>query len=107
MIIEEMAFESLLAMCASPMATPIHKHNDVFYLLAHIGESVYIAIARDAPKGVGRYIEYDVKERWYKIVEPSKDSFSRNPTVVTIPIVEVKKLHGEMGGKIKKVLEGK
>ena len=107
MIIEEMAFESLLAMCASPVATPIHRHKDVFYLLAHIGKSVYIAVARDAPKGVGRYIEYDVKERWYKVVDLSKEGFSRNPTVVTIPIVEVKKLHGEMGGKIKKVLDSK
>lgn len=105
MLIEETSFESLLAMCASPMASPIHKYNDVFYLLAHIGENVYIAIARESPKGTGRFIEYDVKERWYKMVDPSKEGFSRNPTVVTIPIVEVKKLHGEMGEKIKTVLE--
>jgi uncharacterized protein YcgL (UPF0745 family) len=107
MIIEEMTFESLLAMCASPVTTSIHKYKDVFYLLAHVGESIYIAIARDSPKVVGRYIEYDIKERWYKVVDPLKEGFSRTPTVVTIPIVEVKKLHGEMGEKIKEILESK
>ncbi|MDI6708484.1 MAG: hypothetical protein QMD21_00785 [Candidatus Thermoplasmatota archaeon] len=105
MIIEETTFGSLLAICAAPIPTTVHRHKDVYFGLAHIGDSIYIAIAKDGPKEKAPYIEYDTRERTWKLVDPAKQTFSRSPTTVTIPVIEVKELSGELGEKIKTILE--
>jgi hypothetical protein len=104
MIIEETTFRSLLAVCAVPIPTTIHRYRDVYFGLAHIGDSIYIALAKDGPKEKASYIEYDTRERTYRLVDPSKQDFSRSPTTVTIPVIEVKELSGELGEKIKSIL---
>lgn len=105
MITEETNFRSLLAICATPIPTTIHRYKGVYFGLAHIGDSIYIALAKDGPKEKAPYIEYDTRERTYRTVDPSKQTFSKSPTTVTIPVIEVKELTGEIGEKIKKVLE--
>lgn len=108
MIVEETTFTSLLAICATPIPTTIHRYKGVYFGLAHIGESIYIAVARDASRGPDvPYIEYDVRERTYWFVDPKKQPFSKAPTVVVIPVIEVIELSGDVGEKIKKVVEKK
>lgn len=104
MIIEETTFESLLAICAVPIPTTIHRYKDVYFALAHIGDSIYIALAKDGPKDKAPYIEYDARERTYRMVDPSKQAFSKSPTTVTIPVIEAKELRGDLGEKIKLIL---
>jgi len=105
MIIEETTFRSLLAVCAVPVPTTIHRYKKNYFALAHIGDALYLAIARDGPKEEAPYIEYDTKERAWRLLDPAKQEFSKNPSTVTIPVIEVKKLGGEHGEKIKKLLE--
>lgn len=106
MIIEETTFGSLLAICASPTPTTVHRYKDTYFGLAHIGDSLYIAVARDAPKEQAPFIEYDTNTRKWRLVDPSKEAFSRDPSVVKLPVIEVKKLSGDVGEKIKSVLGG-
>jgi len=106
MIIEETTFGSLLAICASPAPTIIHRYKDIYFGLAHIGDSLYIAVARDAPKEQAPFIEYNTSTRRWRLIDPSEEAFSRDPSVVKLPVVEVKKLGGDVGEKIKSVLDG-
>lgn len=104
MIIEETTFRSLLAICATPMPTPIHYYKDIYFALAHIGEATYLAISRDGPKEKAPFIEYDLRRREWRMVDPSRKGFSGDPSTAVIPIVEVKELSGKVGEEIKRVL---
>ncbi|MEW6069826.1 MAG: hypothetical protein AB1485_04350 [Candidatus Thermoplasmatota archaeon] len=104
MIIEETTFSSLLAICSSPIPTTVHRYKGVYFGIAHIGDALYLAISRDAPRSEAPYIEYDSRDRTYRFVDPRKDTFSRSPTAIVIPIIEVKELSGELGEKIKSIL---
>ena len=104
MIVEETTFSSLLAICSTPMPTPIHRYKDVYFGLAHIGEATYLAISRDGPKEKAPFIEYDLRRREWRPVDPKKESFSGDPSTVVIPIAEIKELRGKVGEEIKKLL---
>lgn len=104
MIVEETTFRSLLEICATPMPTPIHRYKDVYFALAHIGDATYLAISRDGPKEKVPFIEYDLRRREWKLVDPAKGSFSGEPSTVVIPVVDVKELSGKVGEEIKKLL---
>ena len=104
MIIEETTFSSLLAICCTPIPTTIHRYENIYFGLAHIGQNLYIAIARDGPKEKTPFIEYDIKKKDWNMVDPSKKELSRDPTKVAIPVIEVNELSGETGEKIKSIL---
>jgi len=104
MIVEETTFRSLIAICATPVPTPIHRYKDVYFGLAHIGDVTYLVISRDGPKGEVPFIEYDLRRREWRPVDPKKESFSGDPSTVVIPIAEIKKLSGKVGEEIKKIL---
>jgi len=104
MIVEETTFRSLLAICATPMPTPIHHYKDVYFALAHIGEAIYLAMSRDGPKEKAPFIEYDLRRREWKLVDPAKGGFSEEPSTAVIPVVDVKELSGKVGEEIKKIL---
>jgi len=106
MIIEETTFGSLLAICASPTPTIVHRYKSIYFGLAHIGDSLYIAIARDAPSETAPFIEYNTSTRKWRLLDPSKEAFSRDPSVAKLPVIEAKKLSGDVGEKIKSVLDG-
>ena len=105
MIVEETDFSSLIAISSAPIATTVHRYKDVYFGLAHIGESVYLAFARDGPKEKAPFIEYDVRSKEYSLVDPSKKPFSRDPSKVVIPVIYEKELSGDVGEEIKKVIE--
>ena len=104
MIVEETTFRSLLAICATPMPTPIHRYKDVYFGLAHVGDVIYLAISRDGPKEKAPFVEYDLRRMEWRLVDPAKEGFSGDPSSVVISIVEVKELSGKVGDEIKKLL---
>jgi hypothetical protein len=104
MIVEKTTFRSLLAICATPMPTPIHRYRGVYFALAHIGEATYLAMSRDGPEEKAPFIEYDLRRREWKPVDPARGGFSGEPSTVVIPIVDVKELSGKVGEEIKKLL---
>ena len=104
MIVEETDFRSLIAISSVPIATTVHRYKDVYFGLAHIGESIYLALARDGPKEFAPFIEYDIRTKEYSLIESSK-GFSRVPSRVVIPVINVKKLSGDVGEEIKKIIE--
>lgn len=103
MIIEETNFRSLLSISALPIPTTIHRYKGVYFALAHIGESLYLAFCKDAPQEETPFIEYDLITRDFSLTLSSKD-FSKSPTSVIIPVIEVTRLTGETGEKIKEAL---
>ena len=104
MIVEETDFRALIAISSTPIPTMVHRYRDVYFGLAHIGESIYLALARDGPKEFAPFIEYDIRTKEYSLIEPSK-GFSRDPSRVVIPVINVKKLSGDVGEEIKKIIE--
>lgn len=104
MIVEETTFQSLLAICATPLATPIHRYKDVYYGLAHIGNIPYLAICKDGPKEKAPFIEYDLRQRVWRLVDPKRERFSGDPHTVVIPIAEINELKGKVGEEIKAAL---
>jgi hypothetical protein len=104
MIVEETTFRSMLAITATPVPTPIHRYKDAYFVLAHIGDVTYLAISRDGPKERAPFVEYDLRRRGWRLVDPAKESFSGDPSTVVILIVEVKELSGKVGEEIKRVL---
>jgi len=105
MIVEETDFRSLIAMSSTPIPTMVHRYKDVYFGLAHIGDSIYIALARDGPKEKAPFIEYDIRSKEYSLVDPSKKDFSRDPSKVVVPVINVKNLSGDVGEEIKKIIE--
>ncbi len=87
------------------MPTTVHRYKDVYFGLAHIGNSIYIAIAKDGPKESVPFIEYDIRSKEYSMVDPSKKSFSRDPAKVIVPVIHVKNLSGDVGEEIRKIFE--
>lgn len=104
MIVEETDFRSLIAISSTPIPTTVHRYKDVYFGLAHIGESVYLAFARDGPKEKAPFIEYDMRSKEYSLVDPSK-GFSRDPSKVVVPVIDVKNLSGDVGEEIRKIIE--
>lgn len=86
------------------MPTPIHQYKDVYFALAHIGDAPYLAVSRDGPKEKAPFIEYDLRRREWRLMDPSRGGFSGDPTTAIIPIVDVKELSGKVGEEIKKIL---
>ena len=105
MIVEETDFRSIIAISSTPMPTTVHRYKDVYFGLAHIGDSIYIAIAKDGPKEFAPFIEYDIRSKEYSLVDPSKKGFSRDPSKVVVPVINVKNLSGDVGEEIRKILE--
>jgi len=103
-IVEETTFRSLIAICATPVPTPIHRYKDVYFGLAHIGAVIYLAVSRDGPKEKMLFIEHDLRRREWRPVDPKKESFSGDPSTVVIPVAEIKELSGKVGEEIKKIL---
>jgi len=105
MIVEETDFKSLIAISSVPIATTVHRYKDVYFGLAHIGESIYLALARDGPKEFAPFVEYDVRTKEWSLIDPTKKPFSKDPSKVVIPVIDVKKLSGDVGEEIKKIIE--
>ena len=72
MIVEETTFRSMLAISATPVPTTIHRYKDVYFVLAHIGDIIYLAISRDGPKEKAPFVEYDLRRREWRLVEDRK-----------------------------------
>lgn len=105
MIVEETDFRSIITMSSTPIPTMVHRYRDVYFGLAHIGDSIYIALARDGPKEKAPFIEYDIRSKEWLLIDPEKKSFSRDPSKVVIPVIDVKNLSGDVGEEIKKIIE--
>jgi hypothetical protein len=88
-IVEETDFKSLLAICATPMPSTIRRYKDVYYGLAHIGNEIYLAISRDGPKERAPFVEYDLRRREWKLVNPKRESLSGDPSAIVIPSIYI------------------
>ena len=104
MIVEETTFKSLVEICATPMPSPIHRFKDAYFALSHVGEATYLAVCREGPKEKAPFVEYDLRRREWRLVDPAKEGFSGDPSSVVIPVIEVKELSGRVGEEIKKIL---
>ena len=49
-------------------------------------------------------MEYDLRRREWRLVDPAKESFSGDPSAVVIPVAEVRELSGKVGEEIKRIL---
>jgi hypothetical protein len=49
-------------------------------------------------------VEYDLRRREWKLVNPKRESLSGDPSAIVIPIAEIKELSGKVGEEIKRIL---
>ena len=106
MIVEETTFRSLVEICATPMPSPIHRFENAYFVLSHVGEATYLAVCREGPKEKAPFVEYDLRRRKWRLIDPAKEDFSGDPSSVVIPVIEVKELSGEVGEEKKKIVNG-
>lgn len=104
MIVETTTFDFLLAAAAMGIKpTPIHRYKDKIFLLASIGKTTYLIVSEEGP--TEPFVEYNLRTREWISVDPKVSEFSGDPNTVVVPIMDAKDLNGEVGVKIKKLLE--
>lgn len=102
MIVEEITFDSLLAVSTIGEPSPIHRYKGKFFGLASIGKTTCLMYSEEGPEEP--FVEYDFRTREWRPVDPKIDEFTGDPNSAVIPIIDVKNLKGEASKKIREAL---
>lgn len=102
MIVEKTNFESLLAISAMGKPSPVHKYEGKFFGLASIGRTTYLIYTDEGPETP--FVEYDLRTREWRPVDPKADEFTGDPNSAIVPIIDIKELSGDTGEEIKGLL---